>query len=115
MLVLQSLRGLSLEATEKMVRDRPGWMRFCGLEMCDRVPDANTLWDFREALIKAGALMICSRNWTRRSTRPAAFPDPARSWTRRWTVRAEPHRVRKCEATIRAEWFGNAASGSVRA
>ena len=27
---LQSLRGLSLEATEKMVRDRPGWMRFCG-------------------------------------------------------------------------------------
>ena len=55
MLVLQSLRGLSLEATENMVRDRPSWMRFCGLEMCDRVPDANTLWDFREALIKAGA------------------------------------------------------------
>ena len=55
MLVLQSLHGLSLEATEKMVRDRLSWMRFCGLEMCDRVPDANTLWDFREALIKAGA------------------------------------------------------------
>jgi hypothetical protein len=31
MLVLQSLHGLSLEATERMVRDRLSWMRFCGL------------------------------------------------------------------------------------
>ena len=55
MSALQSLRGLSLEATENMVRDRPGWMRFCGLEMCDRVPDANTLRDFHEVPVKAGA------------------------------------------------------------
>ncbi len=32
------------------------WMRFCGLSLADPVPDANTLWDFREALIRAGAL-----------------------------------------------------------
>ena len=32
-----------------------------------------------------------------------------------WPARAEPHRVRECEATIRAEWFGNAASGPIRA
>ncbi len=56
MLVLQSFNGLSLAATEAMARDRPGWMRFCGLELRDKVPDANTLWDFREALIKADAL-----------------------------------------------------------
>ena len=56
MLVLQNLHGLSLEATETMVRDRLSWMRFCGLEMCDKVPDANTLWDFREALVKADAM-----------------------------------------------------------
>ncbi|MGC4026566.1 MAG: transposase [Mesorhizobium sp.] len=31
-------------------------MRFCGLGPGDAVPDANTLWDFREALIKAKAL-----------------------------------------------------------
>lgn len=30
-------------------------MRFCGLSIADPVPDANTLWDFREALIRAGA------------------------------------------------------------
>ena len=56
MLVLQSRHGLSLEATGKAVRDRLSWMRFCGLGIADRVPDANTLWDFREALIKAGEL-----------------------------------------------------------
>lgn len=56
MLVLQSLHGLSLEQTEYLVRDRLSWMRFCRLGPEDRVPDANTLWDFREALISAGAL-----------------------------------------------------------
>ena len=56
MLVLQSLHGLSLEATEYLVRDRLSWMRFCRLGPGDAVPDANTLWDFREALIRVGAL-----------------------------------------------------------
>ena len=56
MLVLQSLHGLSLEATEHMVRDRLSWTRFCGMDLSDKVPDANTLWDFREAPVKAGVL-----------------------------------------------------------
>lgn len=56
MLVLQSLHGLSLERTAYMVRDRLSWMRFCRLGPGDRVPDVNTLWDFREALIKAKVL-----------------------------------------------------------
>ncbi len=55
MLVLQAMHGLSLEQTEYLVRDRLSWMRFCGLGPGDAVPDANTLWDFREALICAGA------------------------------------------------------------
>ncbi len=56
MLVLQSLHGLSLAQTSYVVRDRLSWMRFCELGPGDRVPDGNTLWDFREALIKAKAL-----------------------------------------------------------
>ena len=32
-----------------------------------------------------------------------------------WTIRSERYKVRKCEAAIRAEWFGDAASGSMRA
>ncbi|WP_425074140.1 transposase [Sagittula sp. S175] len=42
-LVLQSLHDLSLDATERMVRDRLSWMRFCGLGIADTVPDAHTL------------------------------------------------------------------------
>ena len=56
MLVLQALHGLSLQQTDYLVRDRLSWMRFCGLGPGDAVPDANTLWDFREALIAAKAL-----------------------------------------------------------
>lgn len=56
MLVLQALHGLSLAQTEYLVADRLSWMRFCRLGPGDAVPDANTLWDFREALIASGAL-----------------------------------------------------------
>lgn len=56
MLVLQALHGLSLQQTLYLVRDRLSWMRFCGLGPGDGVPDANTLWDFRETLIAAQAL-----------------------------------------------------------
>ena len=54
MLVLQSLYNLSDEQTEYQVRDRLSFTRFLGLEIEDRIPDATTLWLFREALVKAG-------------------------------------------------------------
>jgi IS5 family transposase len=50
------MHGLSLAQTEYLVADRLSWMRFCRLGPGDAVPDATTLWDFREALIAAGAL-----------------------------------------------------------
>ncbi|GIX11521.1 MAG: hypothetical protein KatS3mg116_3231 [Elioraea sp.] len=56
MLILQALHGLSLAQTEYLVADRLSWMRFCRLGPGDTVPGANTLWDFREALITTGAL-----------------------------------------------------------
>ena len=56
MLVLGALHGLSLQQTDYLVRDRLSWMRFCRLGTGDTVPDANTLWDFREALIAARVL-----------------------------------------------------------
>ena len=38
------------------VRDRLSFMRFLGLELGDRVPDAKTIWLFREQLVRAGAM-----------------------------------------------------------
>lgn len=55
-LVLQSLYGLSDEQTEFQVRDRLSFMRFLGLDLHGRVPDARTIWLFRETLTKAQAV-----------------------------------------------------------
>jgi IS5 family transposase len=55
-LVLQTQNNLSDERTEFYLRDRLTWMRFLGLGLGDAVPDANTIWTFREALTKDGAI-----------------------------------------------------------
>ena len=50
MLVLQQLNNLSDDRIEYQIRDRLSFMRFLGLELEDRVPDAKTVWLFRERL-----------------------------------------------------------------
>jgi len=55
-LVLQALYNLSDDAMEYQLRDRLSFMRFVGLGLEDAVPDAKTLWLYREALAKAGAV-----------------------------------------------------------
>lgn len=53
MLVLQSLYNLSGEAMEYQVLDRYSFSRFLGLHAASKVPDATTLWRFREDLSNA--------------------------------------------------------------
>jgi IS5 family transposase len=55
-LILQTQNNLSDERTGFYLRDRLTWMRFLGLGLGDPVPDGNTIWTFREALAKAGAI-----------------------------------------------------------
>lgn len=55
-LVLQTLYTLSDEQTEYQLRDRLSFMRFVGLALHDPVPDAKTIWLFREQLTRSGAL-----------------------------------------------------------
>jgi len=52
LVILQSLYTLSDEQTEYQVRDRLSFQRFVGLEPESRVPDAKTLWLFKESLKK---------------------------------------------------------------
>jgi IS5 family transposase len=54
--VLQSLYNLSDEQTEFLIRDRLSFMRFLDLGLEDGVPDATTIWLFREALVEAGLI-----------------------------------------------------------
>ncbi len=55
-LILQAMHSLSDERCEHLIKDRLSFMRFLGLGLADAVPDANTLWTFREAPKKADAV-----------------------------------------------------------
>ena len=56
MLVLQALYNLSDEEAEYQVNDRMSFGRFVGQGIETRIPDATTLWLFREKLAKAGLM-----------------------------------------------------------
>lgn len=52
LLLLQQLYNLSDDALEYQVLDRTSFQRFLGLEHSRRVPDAKTIWVWRERLVK---------------------------------------------------------------
>jgi transposase, IS5 family len=55
-MVLQALYSLSDDQAEFQIQDRLSFMRFLGLGLGDRVPDAKTIWLFREFMTQAGAV-----------------------------------------------------------
>lgn len=55
-LVIQAANNLSDERAEFLISDRLSFMRFLGLGLSDRVPDARTIWLFREKLTRADAI-----------------------------------------------------------
>jgi IS5 family transposase len=59
-LVLQTLYTLSDDQDEFQLKDRLSFMRFVGLASHDPVPDAKTIWLYREQLAQAGARDGCS-------------------------------------------------------
>ena len=52
-MILQSLYNLSDDQVEFQIRDRLSFMRFLGFSISDTVPDAKTIWLFREQLTEA--------------------------------------------------------------
>ncbi|MDF2097242.1 IS5 family transposase, partial [Aquibaculum arenosum] len=55
-LVVQAQNNLSDDRAEFLINDRLSFMRFLGLGLGDKVPDAKTIWAFRERLTRAGAI-----------------------------------------------------------
>ncbi len=55
-LIVQSLYNLSDDQTEFQIRDRISFMRFLGLSLGNTVPDAKTIWLFRQQLTEAGLI-----------------------------------------------------------
>lgn len=55
LLILGHYYGITHETLEFQIKDRLSFQRFLGLRLSDRVPDANTIWDFKESLTKSGS------------------------------------------------------------
>jgi IS5 family transposase len=55
-IVLQKLYNMADDKTEYQIKDRLSFQRFLGLQLCDTVPDAKTIWHFREELNEAKIL-----------------------------------------------------------
>jgi len=55
-IVLCALYNLSDDQVEYQTRDRLSFMRFLGLGLEDKVPDAKTVWLYREQLAQAGTI-----------------------------------------------------------
>ena len=55
-LVLQRIYNLGDDQTEYQINDRMSFMRFLGLGLGDRVPDAKTIWLYRDTLTKANVI-----------------------------------------------------------
>jgi IS5 family transposase len=54
-LLLQSWYTISDDKTEYLINDRLSFQRFLGLSLEDKVPDAKTIWLFRDMLSKNGS------------------------------------------------------------
>jgi IS5 family transposase len=72
-LVLQSLNNLSDHKTEFIIKDRLSFMRFLGLDFEDKVPDAKTLWLFRDTLTNKNAIDKLFRRFNRYLDRAGLF------------------------------------------
>ena len=55
-IILQRLYNLSDDQTEYQINDRRSFMHFLELELCDKVPDAKTIWKFKNDLAEAEAM-----------------------------------------------------------
>ena len=55
-LLLQEWNQIADDHTEYLINDRLSYQRFLGLSLGDKVPDAKTIWAFREVLTKSGRM-----------------------------------------------------------
>lgn len=78
-LVIQAANNLSDERTEFLISDRLSFMRFLGLGLSDRVPDARTIWLFRRSSPGPARSSPCSTGSTPRYGPRATSPWAGRS------------------------------------
>jgi IS5 family transposase len=64
-LILQKIYNISDEQTEFQINDRLSFQRFIGLQIYNTVPDAKTIWHFKEGLKEANVMEKIFNKFTR--------------------------------------------------
>ena len=64
-LIVQRLYNLSDDRMQFHIMDRLSFMRFLNLGLEDKVPDAKTIWHFREVLIQKDKIKILFNKFTK--------------------------------------------------
>jgi len=67
-LILQKYHGLSDDATEDKIGDRLIFLHFLDLQFGDEIPDAKTIWVFKERIEKASVMEVVA------SSKPSPRP-----------------------------------------
>ena len=57
-IILERLYNLSEDQVEFQINDRRTFARFLGIEASDKVPDAKTIWLFKDTLTKSGVIEL---------------------------------------------------------
>jgi IS5 family transposase len=86
-LVIQAQNNLSDERTEFLINDRLSFMPFLGLSLGVRVPDAKTIWLFRERLIRAGAIATLFDRFDQAVRAAGYIAMAGQMWMRAWSRR----------------------------
>jgi IS5 family transposase len=68
-LVLQKMYNISDDQTEYQINDRLSFQRFIGIQLYDTVPDAKTVWNFKEELKEAEVLEQIFESFTEKLER----------------------------------------------
>lgn len=64
-LVLEKLFNLSDDQTEYQITDRISFQRFLGLSLGEKVPDAKTIWVFKNTLTELGIIDVLFAEFNR--------------------------------------------------
>jgi len=103
-LLLQQWYSIADDMTEYLINDRLSFQRFLGLSLGDKVPDAKTIWLFRENLTKSGAHREVFELFGRRMekqgviTRSGSIVDASFvDAPKQRNTRAENKKIKECE------------------
>ena len=95
-LLVQRFYNLSDEPTEYQINDRLSFQQFIDWTLADKVIDANTLCDFREALVAAGAFEKLFARFDEQLRARDLLVQPGKRWTPvLWTCSASATAARK--------------------